>query len=1068
MLNIFESNHIDRLFSTLSKKIKINQSHVLAPTQLVVTSFGVEQWLLKSLTRDLGVFVNGQFDFPLNFINKITNQLEIEYDEYYHEDVLHLRLFKLLQDPNIQKQIEHIDHLLYRYLFEQDAFIIENRLWKISQTLAQIFDSYQWQRIDWLKHWENHHLLFTNTSLQTKEKIQSLLWRALITQDANHQTLPLYHRIEKIIIALNNTKRTKLSTQLSYWNNGVHIWHVLPLTPLVRQLVEALSQYIEIYLYFLNPSIELWSESLYLPMIEESLSQYRINSPKEQNPMDLFFQHHPILMATGQVGAQCHKQLLEITSAHIESDFTTSLIQSNQSLLSRIQHDILQDLPESHIPPIDCDINDLSLQIHCCPDRLTELSNLHHEIVKWLKEDSCRNYEDIIILAPNIADYTDSLPIIFKEMPIIFPQNPNQDGLYEAFSFFLHLINDDTSLTINQLKKFLTFSVVQNKLHELGASDQTDQFIDLLYQQGFRWGFTDYQRQQYQYDKGISLETALNQFWLDVCLSNELPLNQWQNFSHLHEYIKKLVHTFALIHAVNAKNKSIEQWLQQWRYWLADFFLLKHPSQSELNDYKCLLTRYTHIQKQGNTAQLVQPISLATMLSLWQKNSQQAPTSTYYAPEKLICANLLDLSSVPAKFIAILGLDERYSQQNQSLYLDLAWQLPQPYDRSEQANHYYCILQCIQVVREKLWLSYSFEDNQQILNPSMPLSAVMDYVQNYLSDKSLLKQIIIHHECKVDLSAQYFKPEVIKQEPANTENKIDNQKSVSLFYCQELAHQLAQPIKTYLHHYGTGTLAMKPTELYDDIEKNTHSYLDRFFWRMDLIKLLLCQSIDTDQAITILIDKYASQKGYLSTEIIQQNLRSQVPQITQVLEKKNLHSIGEQIVTPILYQYRQNQEWISLCAQPDIMSRLGNQQISISGGGGKISKLLQLWLNHLVLNTTTPTTSTYLYFHNNKLITYEIPMCDPIKAENKLQELMELSLTLRYTPLWVPPQLLFDITLNKETLSQQKTIIENNFFQKEHKSPWLALLNDDKVYDLSEQGKTWQDSLYYVKKLWEI
>lgn len=1109
MLNIFESNQIDQLFSLLTYRVKANQRPIFHPNQIIVTSLGVQQWLLKSLTDTLGVFVNGQFHFPIHLIKKLATDFDIDTGESYQADVLRFRLFKLLQQPLIYHHLENSDELFYAYLYRQDDTLKTQRLWKMANSLSVIFSSYQWQRPEWLQQWENNRTIVLDPLLSVKEKIQSFLWRALLTKQFtekstdNHQ-LPHHHMMEKIIHTLKNGNRRKIMQVLSPWENGLTLWHVLPLRPSIWQVIQALSEHIRVDVYFLNPSAELWSEHLYMPFVEESLKKQH-GSDNEQS---LFYQHHPLLMVMGQVGAESHKQFLQTSGAIIESNFMApNDTKHAKTLLTQVRQAIYDDLPQTGIAPMELIQNDNSLQIHCCPNRYTELKKLHTAIIKWLQEDHTRRYNDILILAPNMINYADYLPIIFADIPYLAPRNSEKDCVYEAFAFFLHFLEDDNPLTLDHLNQFFQFSIVRDKLSNTVSTEGIDNFIQSIANIGFHWGVTDEQRQRHGFMHGVSLSKALDIFWLNLCTNDDLPLNQWQYFGHLHTYVKKIVTAFEMAHSNDPHTHAspntkqpIQIWLAQWQQWVQDLFVSTIDlSESVQKEYEHLLKGFNYIQRVHNNADFTNPISFSSMHAIWRDLAQSHTTSTDYSTDRMIFANLLEMHSVPAKFIALIGLDDRLNQTDNHSFFDLTWQLPQPYDYSDEANTNYCLLTCILLAYERLWLSYSIDDQHKIRNPAVPLDALMDYLHSHINHEAHIQRVIFHHhKATFSLHSAAIKNHLSSQTTlakawGDTRTNIHNneKKDNSLIYCKTLSYRLFNPIKTYLSVRGGKIMkqgimeAIEPPMHY---EESTLNALDRALWRTQMLHLLLTKEKHHHSVLgTRLIEKTANHVKYLSSTAIAQQLHQEMAIILNYVSEFDILSTLACPTQPIIYQCDLHQQ-VSIHAQPQFIrqhqpsqstnGRQCRQQFATSGGNHSIQKLLHVWFNHLVLNITYPTDSTYLYFEGKadtlKLQRQTLPAIDNAQAIDKLKDIIALNNMVEKEPIWAPPNMTYEIA-NKihHSLTHEENIkhiknVRQVFTDRDQSSPWLKLLNNHQIYDLSVEQKTWQDSLFYAGKLWHI
>jgi exonuclease V gamma subunit len=1073
-LKVIESNRIETLFSALTSRLKQNKQGILHPHQMVITCFGVEQWLLKTLTNEFGVFINGKFDFPINFVHKLGKILTLDSDDFYHSKVLSFRLFSLLHHSDIRQQIATIAPQFFTYLYCDNPSLSEQRLLQTSNILSNIFDEYQWQRPEWLECWQDNKIVKLPPFLKSTQSIQALLWRALLAQEhPKNDFLQRHQLVKKIINALAQEVKDIKGVQQTF-QNGISVFAVLPLMPPIWQIFQALGKRVEVDFYFLNPSMELWGENLYLPLWEEKAKEMHTQQNIEDD--GLFYQHHPLLMSLGQVGAECQKQILDAVDIQIDSCFIETNERDNLNLLEALQRNILYDIPQAEASPLVIGSEDTSLQVHCFPNGQSELKFLHNQILLWLQQDESRTLSDILVVAPNLEIYQEWIPIIFSDIPHSSYAVKSNDSLYEAFDFLLQLFTDEKPLGMDELRYFFAFSCVQEKLKNQVSLEQIEEFLNSLYCLGFRWGITDLQREKQGFESGLSLQGALDLMSVEMCSKETIALVDWASCMSLQEYLKQLINAYQKIHHPNQSvPKNIASWIEYLISWIDVFFINDERSATYQQQSEGLITRLRKIENDAVFAESQELFSISSMRSIWRSYQSQNIHQSNYLSGKLMFSQLLDVRCVPCKFIAIIGLDENYNRRNSEHSMDLTWHLPKPYDRSAEANNNYYILEYIQSAREKLWLSYSADANQHLSNSANSLNAIIEYIQRNRAGHSVGEFLFEHSDSYILSEAT---PPLENSLPLQEDIGIlpdkhvkDLSQSHLLLSCSQLAAKLIDPIKTFI--ISSGGQVVKQSPIDNRYEDSMLDPLNRADWRVKILSSLLTESEQEFQNTRqILIAELAQDNRFLSAEIIAQELNKQCKKIQTDIEKGALINSSLQAPKkPFIYRTKYENQQYTLSSQPRLVGETedGVIQVFISGGKQNLQKLLQAWLGHTLCNTQQKTSTYYLCFKQSSdsftIIEQSMPTIAPQQAKQKINALIELYFEVQKKCVWAPPNMTFCMA-NASDLQQEIKEIKKTFYELDEKSEWLSLLNDYRLYDLSEGEKTWEDSRTYASNLW--
>ncbi|MCA9639630.1 MAG: exodeoxyribonuclease V subunit gamma, partial [Myxococcales bacterium] len=70
-LFVYRSNHAEQLAKSLAEVLRVPVADPMRAERVVVQGRGMATWLSQQLALELGVFTNGEFLYPRNFVSQI-------------------------------------------------------------------------------------------------------------------------------------------------------------------------------------------------------------------------------------------------------------------------------------------------------------------------------------------------------------------------------------------------------------------------------------------------------------------------------------------------------------------------------------------------------------------------------------------------------------------------------------------------------------------------------------------------------------------------------------------------------------------------------------------------------------------------------------------------------------------------------------------------------------------------------------------------------------------------------------------------------------------------------------
>jgi exonuclease V gamma subunit len=146
-MELIRSNRTEALADALAAQVREHPLDPLAQEVVVVQSRGMERWLQLALTKRLGIWANPCFPFPRALIERVLGKLDAAASEdtkAYDRARLKWAVAELLrEDPPSE---------LLGYLSTSDG---DDRLLRLSTSVASVFDEYVIYRPDLLRKWAN-------------------------------------------------------------------------------------------------------------------------------------------------------------------------------------------------------------------------------------------------------------------------------------------------------------------------------------------------------------------------------------------------------------------------------------------------------------------------------------------------------------------------------------------------------------------------------------------------------------------------------------------------------------------------------------------------------------------------------------------------------------------------------------------------------------------------------------------------------------------------------------------------------------------------------------------------
>ena len=746
-LHLYTSNQLEILAEKLAGVLSSPLSSPLQGEIIVVQSKGMERWVSMELARHHGICANVQFPFPNHFIYRIFREVipEIEEESPFDPEILTWKVMQILPSSLEGKGFES----LRGYLHGDHSGL---KRFQLSFRIADLFDQYLVFRPEMVLGWDQG----------AESHWQAVLWRELAKgNEAKHRAA--LQRVFLEAIQKSSGKLKNLPERLA-------VFGISALPPFHMQVLAAISQYIEVNLFLMNPCQEYWADIVSGREMKRFTGREK---KKKARPEELHLEKGNSLLASmGALGRDFFDLITTLGCEEHESFESPG----DSSLLKGIQSDILNLVDRGRGANEGKKIGegDASIQIHSCHSPMREVEVLQDRLLALFESDPALLPKDILIMTPDIETYAPYIQAVFSLPagdPRWIPFSIADQGVRkesQVVDSFLSLLDlQGSRMGVSQVLAILESPAVQRRF----GLDEAD--LDLIHRwvrdTRIRWGIDGESR------KELGLPEFSENTWRAglerMLLGYGLPGRDEKMFMGILPYDliegsdapvlgKFLGFMERLFHSVKEMNetRSLQEWGEFLLKFVDEFFTADGETEREL-----LVIRRTigDLASKQETAGFREKAGLEVIKSYLRTRLEGEGFGFGFLSGGMTFCAMLPMRSIPFKVVCLMGMnDDSYPRQTKALGFDLMAKSPRPGDRSRRKDDRYLFLETLLSAREVLHISYvgqSIQDNSP-RPPSVLVSELLDYIdQGYeLRDGKILEHVVVKHRIQA-FSPEYFK-----------------------------------------------------------------------------------------------------------------------------------------------------------------------------------------------------------------------------------------------------------------------------------------------------------------------
>lgn len=893
---------------------------------IIVQNREMEQWLTLNLAKRQKIAANNEFIFPSEFIWKLYRIKDSELSMHLPSDAIPLQwsIYEVLESEEPFQQI----------LFGNRE-VNSKALFQLSKSIADVFDLYQFFRPEMLEKWESGHSIFQDS----QEQWQAKLWKSLSKKWQQRD------EITTRVQALNKLSTSLKQSEYPFQEIPENIWMfaVPHVSKPFSEILALLSNHVDCFHF----SFDLDADTD-IDHTDVALFSQKLLKAANQNKLVL------------ERSLQAHK-------VKINSVLSSEIFKTDKSKLKQIQ----KMLWNESISPQNIDHS--SLSIHSCHSRKREVEVVKDSILEVLNNDENVQAEDILLLVPKISDYRSQLYDVFASdnnkptLPINLGFLDNTEFKESSFLNVLSILNSD--FKVNSVIDLLDNSIISTKWKFTNADIQLiREWVKELHIHRFLDGDI------------FSWANGLNRLFLGFAMEPEdyKLVQQTVPFEKLYskeavELVGKLssfVNQLSSHSTLTSSTLPLADWLSNAKG-LVNSFLL--PNYDEEFGIQSLLKKLDTLKKQVSVSEFSGVINFETFF-LWLKDqfSSTNSSSTGFG-RGITVSEYIPNRAIPYKFVAILGFNESvFPRTNIRPDFDLINKYPQPGDRISKDEDQLLFFDMVQSAQDLLHISFLGQDQytQNKKAPSILLQQLIDAAQS----EGITLEITEHKLHGFD--PVYFKEDELQSfshrrlelaqnivSPAKNTKSFLDQNASKLMEIDLSEISIPDLISFYSHSSRfacNNVFGIRDNENFQDIEDREPFYLGGLeaYFLKDYLKEAYLGGKELNEISELTKAKGLLPEGYPGLLELEHNKQL----IEQFEEVRSSYDFTQS--ESIEIDYEDN----DISYSGTVSSVLDKERVVIRLGEIKAKNRMDLWINHLALNTKGNFLSTIFYIKDKKSV----------------------------------------------------------------------------------------------------
>lgn len=717
-MELIRSNRTEALADALAAKVRSQPLGPFDKDVVVVQSRGMERWLMLALTKRLGIWANPWFPFPRALIEWVLGELgagQSDDTKAYDRGRLKWSVAEQL------RQAPPTD--LSGYLSTSGN---DDRLLRLSTSVASVFDEYVMYRPDLLDRWARGE----------EDTWQADLWRRLVDELGPHD---LASRIDQGIAALRSGAADgKIPLR------RLHLFSPETLPPLFLRFLSELSRRVPTTVYSLEPSNQYLGD---VPTKSE-----RVGADAAE------LDGHAFLSDVGRLSRDFQQLLISVEDR--AGDRGDLFVEPGRSTLLRsVQSDILEfKSPPAREERHLVDSRDQSISIHECTGPMREAQVLQDLLRDALEEDPELCPEDIVVMTPDMETYAPVFRAVFGErgahhIPYeVHDRKTREDAsFYDDFLAVLEVL--DSRFSVLDVVRLMDASSPREGFRF--NQDERARLTDLLSAAGVRWGIDAAHRAELEFPEEAlhTWQAGLDRLFLgfasvpdSVAVFEGLLPRGAPNLGDA-ELVARLSRLCDVLFSFQRQTRrplKLDVWADLLGRLCSELFDEEDDVSSALPVLRDALDDLRTLSGVRGYRGVVSLRTVRREVADWLVRETPA---VGFLRRGVTLTELVPLRSVPFKIVCLVGMSEdAFPRADDRPSFDRTRDAHRPGDRNKRDDDRHSFLQALLCARERVIITYSAPavSLRTNANPSPVVWELREAVQSYYrseADRTLLEPV---------------------------------------------------------------------------------------------------------------------------------------------------------------------------------------------------------------------------------------------------------------------------------------------------------------------------------------
>lgn len=716
MFRVISSTDSESLIDHLRGRMESINTNPITPFTCVLTTVGMERWIKNELAIRCGVSANIETPMLSRFIWDLLNTTLGKSGSWaLDKSTLQLSIFKILNEhdwpelaPYLKENPSDADHL------------------SLSSKIADTFDGYSFYRPDWLNSWADGDDQISQggqkAPIPNEHKWQPQMWR--MVRKSIEDVGFINDRAELIRQLMQRIKKGGFSSEKL--PEQITLFGVSQIPQIFLDILQALGEHIDVTLYWFNPAEGYWADNVSTKRLLKSQSKGMAIAHMEIG--------NPLLSSFGVMGKVFFNQLLE---AGVELIELNSNHDHSNSMLGYLQSAIQQAGSFDHEGRPIVQHDDMSIRIASSHSVVREIESLKDHLLALFENDPTLRPHDVVVMAPNIADYAPFVHQIFRHS--VIPYSISDVSVADSAPIFklLSLLTGITKrrLSVLELTEIVSGPAVLSKFNL--TADRASELMGLAYRNHVRWGLrrgTNGTQHNNTWEDGTLRLIAGQSLGSDSCINGAYPFRSQSSDRVDYAKVALFLDELACWHDVASAFRPVAEWVECIR----DVLSILVDESVDPDNALIIQDVLNALLDSTESISLDMPVSIDFIERFLASSFSATSIRSRFLAGAVNFTNCVPMRSIPFKVICLLGLnDTEFPRKAPASGLDLIAKFPRSGDRNPRIDDRYFMLETLLLAQKAVYFSY--QGNSAKTNEERAPSTLLQELQRFLPSQFIME-----------------------------------------------------------------------------------------------------------------------------------------------------------------------------------------------------------------------------------------------------------------------------------------------------------------------------------------